>query len=209
MARFEVDSDQSIASGTNSADTFVVYGANATLIGRGGNDQYNLYNVYNDGAYGAQIIENAGGGTDTVDYTGWFDTFYLAENVETLNLHLYANQAYGNSLNNIINAGAIDYYGDGVLFGRDGNDTLIGGHEDDDLYGGNGNDVLNGGYGSDRLYGDAGNDVLNGGDVVVFSDTDYLSSNQHADTMYGGSGNDPLNAANQVMYGYAGGADYS
>jgi len=78
------------------------------------------------------------------------------------------------------------------LFGTLGNDTLIGGEEndtrngdggDDTLIGGAGHDVLNGGDGVDTLTGGAGNDVLNGGfdyrpesrtfvpgtDVAVFS----------------------------------------
>lgn len=57
-----------------------------------------------------------------------------------------------------------------VLFGRGGNDALVGGNADDQLYGGSGNDLLWGGDGDDLLVGGTG-----------------------ADSLYGGSGNDTLN----------------
>jgi Ca2+-binding RTX toxin-like protein len=46
------------------------------------------------------------------------------------------------------------------MFGRDGNDVLIGGAADDQLHGGRGDDVLLGGAGNDTLVGGEGADVF-------------------------------------------------
>jgi Ca2+-binding RTX toxin-like protein len=51
-----------------------------------------------------------------------------------------------------------------VLFGGDGNDTLVSGSGDDFLFGGAGNDTLESKGGSDLLLGGDGNDLLLGGD---------------------------------------------
>jgi Ca2+-binding RTX toxin-like protein len=50
-----------------------------------------------------------------------------------------------------------------LLFGGDGNDTLIGGSGNDQLFGQAGNDVLLGKGGNDLLFGGAGDDILTGG----------------------------------------------
>ena len=65
-----------------------------------------------------------------------------------------------------------------VLFGGDGNDTLIGGSGDDELFGGAGNDTLEGMGGNDLLFGGAGDDTLIGG-----------SGN---DQLFGEAGNDRM-----------------
>lgn len=57
-----------------------------------------------------------------------------------------------------------------LLYGRDGDDVLVGYHNGDVLYGGEGADVLYGVEGDDVILGDAGDDVLQGGegeDVVL------------------------------------------
>ncbi len=48
----------------------------------------------------------------------------------------------------------------GYIQGDDGNDTMLGGSENNDLRGSNGNDVLDGGGGADRLNGGGGNDTI-------------------------------------------------
>ena len=68
------------------------------------------------------------------------------------------------------------YSGDDSLFGGDGNDTLMGGEDNDSLYGENGNDSLVGNNGNDYLTGGDGNDSLVGG--------------QGNDTLVGGQGSD-------------------
>ena len=61
--------------------------------------------------------------------------------------------------------------GENRIFGKQGNDSLIGGQLADLLDGGEGNDALIGGDGADTLIGGIGNDTLtggNGGDTYVF-----------------------------------------
>lgn len=70
----------------------------------------------------------------------------------------------------------------GIVFGFDGNDTLIGGDGDDTLVGGDGHDSLVGGDGDDLLIGGAGNDTLMGG---LGSDRFVLSLNSGTDTISG------------------------
>ncbi len=41
----------------------------------------------------------------------------------------------------------------GKIFGRAGNDTMIGGNRDDYLFGGRGNDDISGGRGNDKIFG--------------------------------------------------------
>ena len=48
---------------------------------------------------------------------------------------------------------ASQFSGSTYLYGRDGEDTLIGGSANDNLYGGEGEDSLVGGSGNDNLYG--------------------------------------------------------
>ena len=65
-----------------------------------------------------------------------------------------------------------------LLFGGDGNDTLIGGSGKDELFGQAGDDTLLGKGGDDLLFGGAGNDTLTGG--------------RGDDQVFGQSGNDRI-----------------
>jgi len=47
-----------------------------------------------------------------------------------------------------------------MLFGQAGNDILLGKGGDDLLFGGTGNDTLTGGVGTDQVFGEAGNDTM-------------------------------------------------
>jgi len=73
------------------------------------------------------------------------------------------------------------------LLGLDGNDLIRGGQGGDDLAGGNGNDLLLGGKGWDELSGWTGNDRLRGG-----GGNDKLFGGHGDDTLFGGNGNDRL-----------------
>jgi Ca2+-binding RTX toxin-like protein len=83
-----------------------------------------------------------------------------------------------------------------LLFGGDGNDTLIGGSGNDQLFGGAGNDTLIGGSGNDTLLGGDGNDVLTGGtgNDQVFGgagdDRMIWNPGDGSDLFEGGDGND-------------------
>ncbi|BAZ31323.1 hypothetical protein NIES4074_37950 [Cylindrospermum sp. NIES-4074] len=124
-------------------------GSNNTLIGGLGDDTYIIDQASNT------IVENANEGTDTVqsaiDYT-IVDKPNL-ENLILIDSAIYAtgnatnNQLIGNTLANIINAGA----GDDVLFGGEGDDILQGDDGNDVLYLEGDKDNLYGGAGSDRF----------------------------------------------------------
>ncbi|OSZ68135.1 hypothetical protein CAP38_04595 [Hydrogenophaga sp. IBVHS2] len=123
---------------------------NDTMTGGAGNDTYRL-DVATD-----RVVELAGGGTDTVIYSG-STNYTLAANVENL---VYTGTGpvvlTGNVLANEITGGA----GDDDILGGGGNDTLKGGAGSDELNGGLGDDRLDGGTGNDALTGAAGNDVF-------------------------------------------------
>lgn len=115
-----------------------------------------------------------------------------------------------------------------IAYGNDGNDTLIGGSNDDELRGGDGDDVLVGRDGDDELHGDYGNDSLSGGDgnddlrgwygddaLDGGDGDDYLSGYKGDDVAWGGKGDDLIRghegndwlfgeSGNDRIYGYKG-----
>jgi Ca2+-binding RTX toxin-like protein len=72
-----------------------------------------------------------------------------------------------------------------TVSGGEGNDTLLGGDDDDWLSGSYGDDTLDGGKGADTLSGSDGNDTLNGG-----AGDDSISGEAGDDLLIGGVGND-------------------
>jgi serralysin len=85
----------------------------------------------------------------------------------------------------------------GVVFGEDGNDSLIGGSGNDLLSGGLGDDSLVGGGGNDTLFGGDGKDSLiatgNGNNQLSgYAGNDVLIGADGADTLSGGPGHDTL-----------------
>jgi Ca2+-binding RTX toxin-like protein len=67
-----------------------------------------------------------------------------------------------------------------MLFGNNGDDTLLTGNNDAVLVGGNGNDLLDGGNGKDLMVGGAGADNLRGGkgeDLLIAGSTSYDANN--------------------------------
>ncbi|MDD5385164.1 MAG: Ig-like domain-containing protein, partial [Gallionella sp.] len=125
-----------------------------TLEGGAGNDTYVIDQA------GDTIIEQAGGGIDTVESSISYEL--LDPNLENLTLLDGAASGFGNAADNVINGNA----GFNDLYGGDGNDTLI----------------ANGG--GDELYGGAGNDryVFRLGDGAV-----WVADNQGADTVFIGN----------------------
>ena len=87
-------------------------------------------------------------------------------------------------------------YGDDLILGGEGADSLSGDQNDDTLYGGEGTDLILGGSGDDRLYGGPGDDMLVGGagaDLLLLGPGDDLGA--------GGPGNDVLQANDGVPSG--------
>ena len=112
-------------------------GGTDILEGGAGNDFYGVDSI------SVTVIEEAGGGIDTVNASIGYT---LGDNVERLVLTNTANiDGTGNALANILTGND----GDNVLAGLAGNDTLIGGGGNDTLIGGAGIDMLTGGAGDD------------------------------------------------------------
>ena len=150
-----------------------------TMTGGDGDDLYVADNQ-------DTIIEEAGGGTDSVLLTvlspgATYDLGIDYKNIENFTLlGKLAAHITGNELNNI-------------LTGHDLANTLIGGAGNDHLIGLGGNDTMSGGLGDDLLNGGAGNDVvqfavgdgedtiaagsLNTGDVIQLLGTDVYDLN--------------------------------
>ena len=112
------------------------------------------------------------------------------------------NLGAGNDIANL--QGVLVDPADPVIYGGDGDDSIIGSPNADFVYGGSGNDVLIGAGGDDQLYGeagndifgnpsaapnaiaeDAGNDLFNGGEG---SDTFVWEPGDGSDTIEGGAG---------------------
>lgn len=91
-----------------------------------------------------------------------------------------------------------------IVYGKEGNDTIIGGSGDDSLFGDAGNDLLVGGNGNDTLSGFFGADTLNGS-----AGNDSLDGQWGRDLLNGHVGDDSLIGGNGMDHIYGGpGADH-
>jgi Ca2+-binding RTX toxin-like protein len=75
---------------------------------------------------------------------------------------------------------------DSIMVG-DGNDIVDGGPGDDHIGGGNGNDMVFGGAGNDTIYAGEGNDAVDGG-----TGADVLDGGSHRNVIRGGGGGDAI-----------------
>ncbi len=112
--------------------------------GGGGDDTY-IVDDYSD-----QVIENADGGTDTVQSSVSYSLANLP-NVENLTLTATAQFGGGNDADN-------------VIVGNDANNVLLGGAGNDELDPGAGDDVALGEAGDDKIVLGTGDDFFLGGE---------------------------------------------
>jgi Ca2+-binding RTX toxin-like protein len=145
------------------------------MTGGAGNDTYYVDNA------GDQVIEAAGGGTDTVYATVNY-TLAAGQEIETMRVSGAAGLTLtGNEFKN-------------TLYGGAGNDTLNGGAGNDTLSGGLGNDTLNGGAGMDVF---VFNTAITGGNnvdtIADFNGAEDMMSLAH--TVFSGLPTGTLSAA--------------
>ncbi|MCA9259310.1 MAG: hypothetical protein KDA61_08930 [Planctomycetales bacterium] len=159
---------------------------NDTFFGGPGNDVIELADQMDD------LSQAGGDGWDTVTYV---DDVGLVGTSEGIVLVSDSVEWVRGTRDHDV----IDLSGNNVsvtIFGRDGDDQLIGGAASDQIEGGVGRDVLIGGLGADRLNGGADNDRLVGGegDDVLEGEAgdDVLFGEAGADTLLGGEGDDTL-----------------
>lgn len=179
------------------------------MLGGLGNDIYIVDNV------GDQVIEAAGGGTDTVRTT--LLSYGLGENVEHLTFIGTGNfTGYGNELANTITGGA----GNDVLDGGTGIDRLVGGAGNDSYYVDNPGDVVveAAGAGVDTVYSTSASFTL-GANVENYVHlgagaanatgnglANQMTGGAAADILRGQGGDDVLSGmgGNDTLYGGAG-----
>lgn len=182
-------------TGNSAANTLNGSAGADRMIGGNGND---IYYVDNTGDVVSETNATAStGGTDTV--YSYLNAYTLGANIENLRLLATGTaNGTGNSLNNMIYAGA----GNNILDGRAGTDTVSYVYADSAVSvslnssarqttGGSGSDTLlgienlTGSKYNDKLTGNAAANTLNGG-----AGNDILNGLAGADRMIGGDGND-------------------
>jgi Ca2+-binding RTX toxin-like protein len=185
------------------------YAANETLLGGAGNDQiWTLGGVVVDGGDGDDVVHLGGAQADVIsdqtDIRGGqgYDTLIIRGPVtvsadvfqpadkgfEALGFQAGAS-IFGTFANNLIDFSGLDlaWPVGAVVYGGDGQDTLVGTTEGDRLYGGNAEDQLYGGAGDDTLDGGSGDNTLDGG-----AGQDILIVNRGSNEIDGGPGYDTL-----------------
>ncbi|MFT3729113.1 MAG: calcium-binding protein [Terricaulis sp.] len=228
---------EGLGSGTAFADqltgddnaNWLLGGKGDTLIGNGGDDQFQLDS--------APALVDGGAGNDTItqfigDTAGSFrpdsngdglaEIVFATHGVNVnLTTHKIVDDGFGGTgtVQNIENVGGSDTFGDtltgdanaNVLTGYGGNDVLVGNAGNDTLNGGAGNDTLNGGAGVDTAtYADetdamfvdlAAGTARRGSAAAAIEDT--LTG---VENVTGGAGNDTLvgSSAVNVLSGGAG-----
>lgn len=177
-----------VMNGEAGNDTLTGGAGDDTLTGGGGNDTYN-FNT--NSALGSDTIDESGGGTDTITFTGSTNSVYL-------DLGIAGIQSVNANLNLTLTPDQIEN-----LTGGNGDDTLTGNALNNTINGGSGNDTLSGGPGDDTLAGGTGTDTVvqtaDGAQTLSNAQltglgTDTLSSIERAN-LTGGSGNDTINAS--------------
>ena len=167
--------------GNAANNTFIGGGGTDTFEGLGGDDLYFL-------TENSHALEAVNGGNDTAVVQ--FSEYTLEDNIENLVVtggtagHSLVT-AYGNNQDNVLMV--FDASTKGELYGRAGNDVLVGAGNRDFLFGDEGDDTLSGAGSGDWLEGGTGTNVLDGGEG-----DDGLVSAGVGDTLLGGAGDDYL-----------------
>jgi Ca2+-binding RTX toxin-like protein len=222
--------------GGADADWLASGAGNDTLVGGAGDDM--LDGGAGDDAYvfgasdGSDVINNAGGGSDGIFFTGGIDAGRLSFTRDGDDLMIFVDGATapsvrvaghflggdaaiayvqpdgGNSLSAAQIAQMIDT---GETGGTPYDQTVEGTASGEQLVGGAGRDLIEGLAGDDQLFGLAGDDTIRGGDG-----DDYLAggdgngTGSGTDRLEGGVGNDTLNGEDGInaLIGGAGDDSY-
>jgi Ca2+-binding RTX toxin-like protein len=187
-------------SGTiNGGDSGIYYIQGATRMDdlrlinsgviQGATDAIQMSNGGGPGAFGRLVLKNSG--EIIGDIKAITPTFNVDDNPGINDGHQITNT--GEIVGNITFGNADDVYKGGkglvtgIVSGNRGDDTLVGGSEDNSFNGGVGNDTLKGMGGDDTLNGDEGNDTIRGG-----AGEDSIDGGDDNDTIRGGAGDDDI-----------------
>lgn len=207
-------------SASTAGRTLAIFGGNGNdtidLSNPAGVNGFSLTNFSTSNLYGGQ-------GNDTITGSAAKDTIYgdrgLVDDTDLASLDFGVNPLQ-NFTGDDTSPRADGTFGDD-LSGLAGNDTIVGGDDDDIISGGAGNDVLGSEgvdtdgndteRGNDTIVGDAGNDLIDGGDGNDSSldggaGNDSVDGGDDDDTIFGGVGNDTVfgGSGNDVVNGDAG-----
>jgi uncharacterized delta-60 repeat protein len=180
-------------NGGTTDDTIYGYEGNDYLYGQDGNDRL-IAGAGNDYLYGGKgdDILNGGDGIDSVNESAdvnfsLTDTQLSGLGNDSL-INIERVTLTGGISHNTLDASSFTI-GSVYLYGGNGNDSLLGGSNNDYLYGQNDSDRLIGNAGNDYLYGGAGDDILIGG-----AGNDFLYGQTGADifVLASGNGNDSI-----------------
>jgi Ca2+-binding RTX toxin-like protein len=182
-----------VITGNSASNTLIGGGGADRLIGGTGNDTY-IVDQRDD-----RVVENAGGGFDTVLSSATLHE--LDANVENLTLIGAGLNGWGNAQNNVIRGNSLN----NVLNGVTGADTLIGGAGNDTyLVDGPGDRVLeNAGEGIDSVQSSASHTLAANVENLLLTDitaingtgnalNNRIDGSDIANTLAGGDGNDTL-----------------
>ncbi len=176
--------------GGNGNDTLLGGAGIDLLVGDDGNDLIRGQGSSRDTLSGGLGNDTLDGSQDVLLETGdanivLTDTQMTGLGTDVL-IGLAEATINGGASNNVINASG--YTGYALLYGREGNDTLIGNNGPNFLNGEAGDDSLVGNGGNDNLSGGAGRDTLDGG----AGDDRLRGLGGSGDSLIGGLGNDTL-----------------
>jgi uncharacterized delta-60 repeat protein len=180
-------------NGSTTDDTIYGYEGNDYLYGQDGNDRL-IAGAGNDYLYGGKgdDILDGGDGIDSVNESAdvnfsLTDTQLSGLGNDSL-INIERVTLTGGISHNTLDASSFTI-GSVYLYGGNGNDSLLGGSNNDYLYGQNDSDRLIGNAGNDYLYGGAGDDILIGG-----AGNDLLYGQTGADifVVASGNGNDSI-----------------
>lgn len=191
------DGDDSVFGGSldASGDIFVGGDGNDVIGGAAGNDF-----LIGDSAYGNPTAPDAGAagddGSDEI-FGGIGDDIIIGGSATGMTL--------GGTINGSPNVdtgltfgytGTVEGTAADILWGGEGNDSVLGAGGDDKIGLGIGNDYAEGGAGSDTIYGSDGMDNIFGGlgsdELWGGNDVDFLDGGSKNDTLGGGAGDDVL-----------------
>ena len=179
------DGDVYFVAGHSGDDVINTGGLSATYYGGTGNDTINVIDSFDADVW------NGGAGNDLIDFTNSFadgGVFDLEAGTATANSQAYSHTmtgfegVVGTAGNDSITANAVSTVVD--LTGGAGDDTILGGQNNDSLYGGIGNDALQGAGGSDFLFGGADNDAF---EYITGTGYDHIDGGTGTDSMVFGS----------------------
>ncbi|UEM02823.1 hypothetical protein JL101_023055 [Skermanella rosea] len=168
------------------------------LQGGPGDDLYEVLSTVIDDA-GSVVVEDPGGGIDTIEYTGDAigrdGSFYAeVENFTVLSgFPMRGEEVFTFQGNRHDNRIVMHDLQDWDIRGLEGDDVLRGGDGPDEIlsYSNTGNDSLDGGAGFDKLYGGRGADRLDGGEG---RDDFQFGRPSDSSTVDGGHGFDRIDA---------------